>query len=37
MTIQGKNLTPMDEFLWLAKELPDLKIVLAPAPVLSMP
>jgi predicted TIM-barrel fold metal-dependent hydrolase len=27
----GKTLTPMDEFLWLAKELPDLKIVLAHA------
>lgn len=27
----GKTLTPMDDFLWLAKELPDLKIILAHA------
>ncbi len=27
----GKTLTPMEEFLWLAKELPDLKIILAHA------
>ena len=27
----GKVLTPIDDFLWLAKELPDLKIILAHA------
>lgn len=27
----GKTLTSMEEFLWLAKELPDLKIILAHA------
>lgn len=27
----GKTLTPMEDFLWLAKELPDLKIILAHA------
>ena len=27
----GKTLTPMEEFLWLAKEFPDLKIILAHA------
>lgn len=27
----GKTLTPMDDFIWLANELPDLKIILAHA------
>ena len=29
--ITQKNSHPMEEFLWLAKELPDLKIILAHA------